>query len=108
MSFFKEFSKTTGIPAFKADVRTDLKAPYIVYFVEDEENTYADGIIVYTEAVISIYALHKKEDVTTENKIENFLISQNVAYENKENVWIEDVELIETRYTINLQTEGEI
>lgn len=108
MSFFKKLAKVIGIPVEKADVRIALNPPYVVYFIEDEINTYADGIIVYSEAVISIYALHSKEDFITETKIESFLINQNIAYENKENVWIEDIELIETRYTINLQVEGEI
>lgn len=102
MGFFREMAKKLGLLIANADFRTDVNPPYAVYFVENENNIYSDGIIVYSEKGVCFYLYHKKDDKIIETQVENHLTEKGITFE-KENDWVQNDQLIETLYTINFK-----
>lgn len=102
MGFFGQMAKELNLIIANTDFRTTANPPYAVYFVESENNIYADGIIVYSEKEVSFYLYHTKDDKLTEVSVENYLSKKGITFE-KENDWVQDDQLIETLYTINFK-----
>ena len=102
MGFFGQMAKELNLPIANTDFRTKVAPPYAVYFVESENNIYADGIVVYSEKKVSFYLYHKKDDKSAETSVENYLLGKGITFE-KENDWVQDDQLIETLYTINFK-----
>ncbi len=100
MGFFGQMAKELNLLIANTDFRTTANSPYAVYFVESENNIYADGITVYSEKEVSFYLYHKKDDKSTETSVENYLFRKGITFE-KENDWIQNDQLVETLYTIN-------
>lgn len=100
MGFFRKMSIQLNLLIANADFRTAVKPPYAVFFVENENNIFADGIIVYSEKEVSLYLYHSKDDTTTEKMVEDYLETKEISFE-KENAWLTEDKLVETQYTIN-------
>lgn len=97
--------KTLNMPIRDTVFRTKTEDPYLVYYVEESANFYADGV-VYKK--IDNYALEfydYKKSLDTEEKIEVILNDLNIGWSKKKEY--DDQEKINvTIYYFNLEVKN--
>lgn len=77
--------------------------PYVVYWVDESDDFYADNINYQKnrKLYIELYCSSKKQAMTWENTIETSLTSEEMAFA-KENDYISDERLYVTIYTMEV------
>ncbi len=76
--------------------------PYICYLMPDSNNFSADGVVYHKLNNVNIELYTDKKDLTTEQKIEDILFSNDIFY-NKSEVWIESEKLYEVLYKFEME-----
>lgn len=79
--------------------------PYLVYYIDSTENTCADNIVISENATVLLELYTKLKDVNLEKKLKNLLNNNELPYELVGESFIEDENVYEIIYQINVILE---
>lgn len=81
---------------------TKTNPPYLVYYIESSENFFADNTVISENVTVLIELYTKKKDVKLERKLKNILNNNELPYELVGESFIEEDNVYEIIYQINL------
>lgn len=80
--------------------RTD--PPYVVYYVQDSENVFADNTVILENVTVFIELYTKKKDAKLERQLKNILNNNELPYELVGESFIEEDNIYQIIYQVNL------
>ena len=80
--------------------RTD--PPYVVYYVQDSENVFADNTVILENVTVFIELYTKKKDTKLERQLKNILNNNELPYELVGESFIEEDNIYQIIYQVNL------
>lgn len=101
MEAFVERIKNIGVPIRYQVFKNKPNPPYMIYYDDDTDNFYADGIVYcrFVNYVVELYT--DKEEPELEKQVEDILEELEISWR-KENDYDETEKLIKTSYYFNL------
>ncbi len=91
-----------NIPIAYSHFKTATSTPYLVYYVDSNDNFYADNKTYEKIRVVNIELYTDKKDETLESSLETILNDNDLAYNVISETYIDDEDLYEVFYQIEI------
>lgn len=76
--------------------------PYVVYYVQDSENLFADNTVIAENVTVLIELYTKNKDIKLERQLKNILNNNELPYELVGESFIEEDNVYQIVYQVNL------
>lgn len=76
--------------------------PYVVYYVQDSENLFADNTVIVENVTVLIELYTKNKDIKLERQLKNILNNNELPYELVGESFIEEDSVYQIVYQVNL------
>lgn len=98
----KALLDTLNIPVAYSHFNKATSTPYLVYYVDGQDNTFADNIVYLKTMDITIELYTDKKDVTLEGQLEKLLNDNELPYNMTSELYISEDKLYEIVYNIKI------
>lgn len=91
-----------GLPVAYNHFSKRTEPPYIVYYVQDSENFFADNKVASENVTVLIELYTKMKDVKLERELKNILNNNELPYELVGESFIEEDKVYQVIYQVNI------
>lgn len=103
---FKNAISNCGLMAVEAEFPKVKQFPFVVYFREEVQPIYADGIVIVaiTKMAAELYTV--KKDLQSEKAFEKWLIDSGIDFAKTDRVWIKEEKAFLNLYEFEMNFDG--
>lgn len=91
-----------NIPVAYSHFVSETNPPYLVYYVDGSDNTFADNTVYYENLNATIELYSTKKDLNLENKLKDILNANEIPYEITTETYINTEKIYQIVFEISL------
>lgn len=93
--------KDIGLPVVYSHFKEQVKAPFLVYLGNGQDQFSADDITYHKRNLYQVEYYFTKKDESLEDEIETALLDAGYRYDKSEDTYIEDEDVYVIYYSVN-------